>query len=301
MNVAVIDPLGTYEGGTAPAAFGPLGGIPIGGTTTVGGGTMSLLRFRGERRKRRHAEAAFLWRDDLAYAAAKDSKSPTNGDRPMAVFDAAGNQQSTGNVSWFFTVAGSPADYHAGPPVTGTPWIQRQLFSVSIVVCWKRNFLVASDSRKPAARRGTKLAQRNTTRRRSVRTCNGSPRALAMAVRDDALCDYPTDNDLDANPNHPINKVREDQWVMVVGLDAYNTPELSVAGIASSASAATKILKNHPSQPVNMLSLVGPDWQANSNVRNGNVVVIDGVTGAIAAPYNSIAIRRGRAEGNYEC
>ncbi len=181
VNVAVIDPLGTYEGGTAPAAFGPLGGIPIGGTTTVGGGTMSLPRFAANVANVASAEAAFLWRDDLAYAAAKDSKSPTNGDRPMAVFDAAGNQQSTGNVSWFFTVAGSPADYHAGPPVTGTPWIQRQLFSVSIVVCWKRNFLVASDSRKPAPK-GNKAAQRNTTRRRSVRRATGSPRALAMAV-----------------------------------------------------------------------------------------------------------------------
>ncbi len=76
--------------------------------------------------------------------------------------------------------------------------------------------------------------------------------------------------------------MREDQWVMVVGLDAYNTPIVGswyrVVGVSRDQD-----LKNHPSQPVNMLSLVGPDWQANSNVRNVNVVVIDGVTGVYSS------------------
>ena len=42
------------------------------------------------------ADNVFRWQDDLNFAAAKDSKNPTNGDRPMPVFDASGNVQSVG-------------------------------------------------------------------------------------------------------------------------------------------------------------------------------------------------------------
>jgi hypothetical protein len=288
VNVAIIDPLGTYEGGTAPGVLGPLGGVPIGGTTTFGG-TMTgniLARFSLTNvANAANAEAAFLCHDDLAFVLPKDANPPQQGDRPTPpiIGGVPATGQFIGNFSWFFTVAGSPADYHPGPPVTGTPWVQRQLFSVSVVVCWKRNFKIAIDGRNPAPEGEQSCAVKYDPTKITA-TCNGFTEGFGYGGGTIALCDYPTDNNLDPNPSHPINKVREDQWVMLVGLDN-SAPPVPIVGAWYRVVGVSREqdVTNHPSQPVNMLSLVGPDWAANSNVQFVNVVVIDGVTGVYSS------------------
>ncbi len=262
-NVAVIDPLGVCEaGGTLRRMF-------LGGTTSVGGTTSCSYLARisfpnmANAAGTASAEASFLWHDDLNFVSAKDSTSPTNGDRPMP-----GGGGYVGSTSWFFTVTGTPSDYAAG-----IPWAQRKQFTVSVVVCYKRDFRPATDGRSPNPEGEQSWLVQYDASTGTFTGGFGIGGGTIMLV-------YDSSNPLDSNSNHPINKIRENQWVMLVGMgnDAGGNPTVPivanwyrVVGVGRDLTSA--------SQPVNMLSLVGPDWPANTNVKQVNVVAIDGVTG----------------------
>jgi hypothetical protein len=121
-NIYVVDPLGYAKIGST--AFGGSGGVPRVSLQTYTGSSVTLSQSQ--------AEAIFYWHDDLTYAAAKETKNPSNGDRPMPAL-SGGTQQSSDSFSWFFTVVPSTADVNAS-----VPWSQRRRFLVSVVVCWKR-------------------------------------------------------------------------------------------------------------------------------------------------------------------
>ncbi len=266
VNVAVIDPLGLANGLNGTNAK------YVGGTTS-GPCFMQRISLTGV-----NAENVFRWQDDLNFVAAKDSTSPSNGDRPIP-----GGGGYIGNFSWFFTVAGSPADYQPGTPPalpTGTPWLQRKLFSVSIVVCYKRDFAVApaGDSRNPDPE-GEQSWPVTYTPPTNPSTSNGF---TGFGLGGGTIQLDTTNKPLDADGNHPINRVKEDQWVMLVGLDATNNPIVGnwyrVVGVGRDLSQT--------SPPVNMLSLVGPDWPGcqydsagNAIIQKVNLVVVNGVTG----------------------
>ena len=145
------------------------------------------------------------------------------------------------------------------------------------MVCSNRNFAIATDVRTPDPEGEQSWPVQYTT---------GGGFTGGFGVGGGTIQLYSdSSNPLDGNTNHPINKVKEDQWVMLVGLDATNNPIVGkwyrVVGVGRSLDPAT------PSQPVNMLSLVGPDWPQIRDpsdstkllVATVNVVVVDGVTG----------------------
>ena len=221
------------------------------------GGTGSTAERQLGRNRHRLTDAgrdSFRWQDDLNFVSAKDSPSPTNGDRPMP-----GGGGYIGNFSWFLTVAASPNEVQAGIPwYQATPLLQRRQFNISVVVCWKRDFSVDSNN-QPA---GEQICDRQ------------QPIASGVGGGDDHVS-----NPLDTNADHPINKVREDQWVMLVAFDTTtHAPLLAywyrVVGVGRDLTATN--------QPVNMLTLVGPDWDTTNLSANGvnvKLIVVNGVTG----------------------
>jgi hypothetical protein len=151
---------------------------------------------------------------------------------------------STGDYSWFFTVmpAASEAriDYTTTPPtVIPLPVAQRRLFNVSVAVCYKRNFL--SDSMYTLDGEHTATISAST----------GFP---GMGIGGGTV-----------QLNNQVN-VQENQWVMLYNVDGA-TPQLNrcywyrVVGVGKDA---------------NMLSLNGPDWEANLPAV---LVVVPGVIG----------------------
>ncbi|MBN1395419.1 MAG: prepilin-type N-terminal cleavage/methylation domain-containing protein [Pirellulales bacterium] len=85
------------------------------------------------------ADAIFRWGDELVYAMPDEMAPPQPGDRPAPVPDMA-NQQDEGNFSWFLTVCPSPSDVNLGVPVR-----LRRNYTVSVVVCNKRDFTSAAE------------------------------------------------------------------------------------------------------------------------------------------------------------
>jgi hypothetical protein len=240
-NIAFIDPLGFASA---------LGTTTVGGTTTN-----SYLQRINFNLGGVAANDVFRWHDDLTYGLAKDSPNPTNGDRPMPVMSGS-VQQSDGKFSWFFTVAASPGEVRAGIPwYQASPLLQRRQFSVSVVVCWNRDFAIAADGRSPDPE--------------GEQTCAVTLSGFGIGGGTISL-----QTPLDTTAGHPINKVKDNQWVMLVGLDSANNPIVGnwyrVVGVGRDLTQA--------SQPVNMLSLVGPDWNG-TGVNSVDVVVIEGVTG----------------------
>jgi prepilin-type N-terminal cleavage/methylation domain-containing protein len=127
--VFVIDPLG-YTGALGSGNFG--------GTAS----TISRINLKtpitGVALTSAQAEAIFRWHDDLTYVQARDSTSPTNGERPMPVPNATA-QQNDGNFSWFLTVAPQVVNGTA----TG-------VYGVSAVVCYKRALSTAGEASSAA-------------------------------------------------------------------------------------------------------------------------------------------------------
>jgi hypothetical protein len=257
-NLVVIDPLAR----TSSLA-----------TLNVGGTASNVQRFNlndpstGSQLTQAQAEAVFRWRDDVNFVTAKDfapnatNPRPTNGDRPMP-----GGGGYIGDFSWFFTVMGTPSDY-----THSIAWQNRRQFTVSAVVCWKRNFATATDSRNPDPE-GEQSWPLQYFAGSISQTCNGFTSGFGYGGGTIELLNTAS-NPLDTNAIHPINKVREEQWVMVVGLDTNNNP------IVGSWYRVVGVSRNTTSQAVDMLSLVGPDWPTNPNVTSVNVVVVNGVTG----------------------
>ena len=246
-TIAVIDPLGVWENKSA------LNNKLVGGTASYLSRN-SLANISGSA----SAEAAFLWQDDLNFVSAKESTSsnPANGDRPILVVDGNGYGY-IGNFSWFLTVAASPSEVQAGIPwYQAAPLLQRRQFSISVVVCWKRDFTVDT-----------------TGQPQGEQTCDlGGPLPSSIGG---ATITLPA---TDANMEHPINKVKEDQWVMLVAFDSSTPPVPIMANWYRIVGVGRDLSQTSP--PVNMLSLVGPDWNTtNLNVTSVKLIVVNGVTG----------------------
>ncbi len=221
-NIFVLDPLGYAT------IFERTGG----GTATFGGGTGGVTRLSlqpstgaGGSLTLAQAKAIFSWHDDLTYASASSSTKPTNGDRPMPVFDSTGTQQSNGEFSWFLTVVPSFADVRASPQV---PWSQRRQFTVSVVVCWKRTFL-------PADPNAEMLVQPV-----NCDVPNGTTGYGGLGV-----------SYQNSNPNAVP---KENQWVMLIGS---NGPAwYRVVAVGSDTTTTPPTIR---------VSLVGPDWYNTSS------------------------------------
>jgi type II secretory pathway pseudopilin PulG len=120
-----IDPLGVLKIGSN--ALGPLPRVNV----RVSTGSLTYL-------SEAQADAVFRWRDDLVFVQADASTAPSNGERPMPVPNATA-QQSEGNFSWFLTVCPSPSD------MAVVPVALRRDYTVSVVVCHKREFIPAAE------------------------------------------------------------------------------------------------------------------------------------------------------------
>ncbi|MEN6458555.1 MAG: prepilin-type N-terminal cleavage/methylation domain-containing protein [Thermoguttaceae bacterium] len=248
-NVYVIDPLGAING---------LDQTNFGGTRTVGisvsptgfSNIFPLPRFSLTNAST-FAEKVFRWHDDLLYVLPKDYKTtPTNGDRPMPVTDSGlGAQGSDPSFSWFLTVM---------------PSNQSGLYTVSAVVCYKRDFSVVSS--QPAGEQTVDI-----TFKGSVSYGGGTVEL----------------SNVDTTLNDPINRVKTNQWVMLLGWadsGGQRSPSYAqwyrVAGV--NRQDASK-----PDSPVTMLSLVGPDWPTNSvggkTIKATSLVAVDGVIGVYSA------------------
>ena len=119
-----IDPLGIAYGRTENlGGAGPVTRITL--KSPVTGNPLTLAE----------AEPVFRWRDELAFAFPEDMEPPPSddSDRPRAIPGASGLPDFQGNYSWLLTV--TPAAAEANLPVA-----ERTLYSVSVAVCYKRDF-----------------------------------------------------------------------------------------------------------------------------------------------------------------
>ncbi len=194
------------------------------------------------------AEQLFFSFDDLPFSETKNSSERP---RLITVIDPITHiprMVSEGTYSWFFTVL--PATTEMSLPVA-----QRRLFKVSVVVCYKRNFDLASLGTSQGEH--TAIITANTPT-----TINGFP---GMGLGGGTV-------KLDAGSS--VN-VKENQWVMlyhlhidpVTGITLPGYPELNrchwyrVVGVGGNT---------------NTLSLVGPDWDPTLSA---TLVVVPGAIG----------------------
>jgi len=116
LGAIALDPLG-YLG----VGIGPLGGASSTFPRYTFNGTLTLAQ----------ADAIFRWQDDLPFV----QDATINGDRPVLA-----GTTSEGNFSWFLTVCPSPSDIALGT------WVNlRRNYTVSVVVCYKRDFTGAGE------------------------------------------------------------------------------------------------------------------------------------------------------------
>jgi hypothetical protein len=175
------------------------------------------------------AEQLFIWNDDLPFSAPKNSA-----ERPRLVSSSGGAILSEGSYSWFLTVI--PAATEMSLPVA-----QRRLFNVSVVVCYKRNYLFYVPFSYPF-NLTPKITNTTLDSEHTATISAGATGFPGMGIGGGTV-------QLDAGSN--VN-VKENEWVMLYHLDA--NPQLNrcywyrVVGI----SATT-----------NTLNLNGPDWDRN--------------------------------------
>lgn len=119
-----IDPVGVADG--LPANLGGATG-PISRITLLSRATASTLSLA-------EADRIFRWRDELLFALPEDMEPPpsNDSDRPRAT-DPSGIPESAGNYTWLVTV--TPAAAEAKNLLA-----EKTLYSVSVVVCYKREF-----------------------------------------------------------------------------------------------------------------------------------------------------------------
>jgi hypothetical protein len=186
----------------------------------------------------------FFWNDDLPFSA------PTSAAQrpalvPYTYTDPVSGRVITGiagesSYSWFFTAL--PAGTEVSLPVAA-----RRLFSVSVVVCYKRNF-------QPQA----------------LGTLEGE-----HAVNIAANTGFPGQGigggTIQLDPDSKVN-VKEGQWVMLYHVQAAASLNrcnwYRVVGVGQSTDASGK--------PLQVINLSGPDWDATLQA---TLVVVPGVIG----------------------
>ena len=143
----LVDPLGM----TAPT--GPLGSF---GGTQVQRINLLTSTVNGTTWPQPVADQFFRWQDDLSF-------SPPGPQRPTRIVvsdpDNSGNPtpQYVGDYSWFFTVTPSPGETSLRQTEQGYPVYSKSLYTytVSVVVCYKRNLTSSGEVTATAAPAGS--------------------------------------------------------------------------------------------------------------------------------------------------
>jgi hypothetical protein len=164
------------------------------------------------------AERIFRWHDDLKFSLPEDMEPPpaTESNRPRANIDSSGLPDYAGNFSWLLTVVPAAAERNLAVAA-------KTLYSVSVVVCYRRDFTVNDDS--PPVHNGEHTA---------------AVTFLGLGwggggVQLDSVVD-----------------VRENEWIMLAGGNQCHWYRVVSAG---------EMLVGGTN--VTVLSLVGPDWDTN--------------------------------------
>jgi hypothetical protein len=225
-NTFVLDPLGCQRG---------LNGQQFGGLNRTGLTTIS---------SQTQAEAVFLWHDDLTYTQARDTESPTNGDRPVP--EMIGDvQQIDGNFSWFATVTASPAEVQAG-----LSWGERRQFNVSIVVCWKRLFT------------------------NSATDTSAKPEELGEAVVENVKCDADDGYGgigIEYEDTSSTAMPKENEWVLLA------TGSSATAKIDQ--TTWYRVVSAGKDGTTTRATLVGRDWHGGGSDGNAKLVIVKGASG----------------------
>ena len=166
-----------------------------------------------------NADPIFRSGDELLFVMPKDMNPPEEGDRPVPVLNAGGVQQNEGNFSWFLTVCPSPGDIAQIKPV----YLRRD-YTVSVVVCYKREFDAA--------------AEHATVNTQGVQFLGGGYGGGTIRMRD-------------ATDAAILNYIKTDQWVML--WDDTNGSVAKWYRVVGVGNADAPYV-----------SLVGPDWDASS-------------------------------------
>jgi len=178
------------------------------------------------------ADRIFTWHDDLEFSLPEDIKPPPPGEskRPRANLGVSGLPDIAGSYSWLVTV--TPAAAEAGLAVA-----DRTLFSVSVVVCYRRDF--SPDESTPPLPNGEHTAQ--------VTFLGGGYGGGSVRL---------------ASPRiDPPLRLRENEWVMLCG---------QVSG--RTVCKWYRVVSADSGSPTTMVSLLGPDWDPSEDAnRNGKL------------------------------
>lgn len=237
LDAFAIDPLGVIRG--SPPNLG-------GATTGAVIPRITLKSFpspSGPPMTFDQADRIFTWHDDLEFSLPKDIKPPPPGEskRPRANLNVGGLPEIAGSYSWLVTVAPAGAEAKLAAA-------DKTLFSVSVVVCYRREF--SADGEHTA-----------TVKFLGQGYGGGSVELIG------------------ANPVDPPLRLKENEWIMLCGKvpdNRFNPPQRTVCKWYRVVSADSQ-------SPTHYVSLVGPDWTLDSDGNPGlddaQAVAIDHVVG----------------------
>ena len=192
--------------------------------------------------RRTLAERIFVWPDDLVLSMPEEMSPPQPMGRPRLLQDVNGSNVMSGDYSWFATV--TPA-VRPTPVLNAGAWQpiwppdERLRFTVSIVVCYRRDF----------SERSVQLIDPNVATPFPDNGLGGGSVVLDDLISNDAI------------------SVRENQWVALCSRLTGLCKWYRVVGISDDA---------HPTKTnrINRLTLSGPDWQpsvdSSSSYRDSN-------------------------------
>jgi hypothetical protein len=182
------------------------------------------------------ADRIFTWHDDLEFSLPKDIKPrpPGESTRPRAP-DPSGIPQFAGNYSWLLTV--TPAAAEATLAVA-----DRTLFSVSVVVCYRREFSVDGEH-------------------------TASVKFLGAGYGGGSV-------ELSSPPVDPPLRLRENEWVMLCG----KVPDSRLVPPERTVCKWYRVVSADSGSPTTFVSLVGPDWDTVASPM-ATAVAIDHVVG----------------------
>jgi hypothetical protein len=244
----LLDPVHPYHPWPPAAAMNngrPLAIDPLGYLRAEGGnrnrlGPLNRITYLGMEESA--VDHLFTWHDDLVFDVPDDVTLRPRG----GFYDGNGNWTTEptqaampafdGSYSWLMTVVPSRAE------AVLTNVLQKNLYSVSVVVCYKRTYTGDSEQTRAVAQfYGGGLG-------------GGSIR-LAQ----------------------PINTVRENEWVMLFGEQQIDGRVLADCKWYRVVAAGKS---NKDLVGPDMLTLVGPDWDVRSfPAQQTRILAIDGVAG----------------------
>ena len=186
------------------------------------------------------AESIFTWRDELKFVFPEDWEPPPedDSDRPRAKLATSGSPDFEGNYSWLVTV--TPAAAEAYLPVT-----EKTLYSVSVAVCFKRDF--STDGERTAV----------------VAEFYGGGWGGGSLLLDEVI------------------EVKRNEWIMLCGAASGRTVCKWYRVVSVGELLVNSQGNPDPGgSAVTVLSLAGPDWDPTVAA---TAVVIDHVVGVYAS------------------